>query len=70
MKWRKQKQEECVTAKFNRHLDECTQCRDNPSALCAVGAKLIGGVFDDMASLVKFAAHAQRVMRAEEAGSE
>jgi len=29
------------TAAFHRHLDECSQCRNNPFGLCDVGAVLL-----------------------------
>lgn len=33
--------EDDITKPFHDHLDKCKQCRENPFALCEVGALLI-----------------------------
>jgi len=48
--------------KFHAHLDVCTQCRNNPFGLCAVGAALLFGLASHLKEAVK-TPHGKAILR-------
>ena len=35
---------ETLTDRFNKHLDRCPQCRNNPLGLCGIGQVILNAV--------------------------